>query len=70
MDKQKPQKGVSSGQKKSVAASVLGQTAAKRFAVQAHNFTKHAVVSKEKARSTLQDLGVYTTTGRLTKKYK
>ncbi len=54
---------------KTVAASTLTQRDADKFKKSAKKYTKEATTSKRKAQSKLISLGIYTPTGRLSKKY-
>ena len=54
---------------KVVAASTLTQIDADKFKKSAKQYAKKATTSKKKAQSKLISLGIYTSTGRLSKKY-
>ncbi len=54
---------------KVVVASTLTQIDADKFKKSAKKYTTKATTSKKKARSKLISLGIYTPTGRLSKKY-
>lgn len=54
---------------KTVSAATLGQRDADRFEKSARKYTKDATSSKRKAQSRLISLGIYTKSGRLSKKY-
>jgi hypothetical protein len=54
---------------KVVAASTLTQRDADKFKKSARKYTKEATTSKKKAQTKLISLGIYTPTGRLSKKY-
>ena len=54
---------------RAVAASVLTQRDADKFEKSAEKYAREATSSKKKAQSKLISLGIYTKTGRLTKKY-
>lgn len=54
---------------KAVTASTLTQIDADKFRKSAKQYTIKATASKRKAQSKLISLGIYTSTGRLSKKY-
>lgn len=62
-------KNVSKKVTKVAASSVLTQRDADDFKKSAKIYTKNTVSSKKKAQSKLISLGIYTPTGRLSKKY-
>ena len=64
-----PKKNGAKTNRTSDVASVLTQKDADRFKVSARDYGKTAASTTATARSKLQGLGIYTTKGRLTKKY-